>query len=478
MKTLHRFIVRSYILPCIMTFVICMFILLMQFLWRYIDDLVGKGLELHILFELMFYTSASLVPLALPLSILLSSIMTFGNLAENYELVAMKSAGLSLRKIMMPLVITTMGISVLAFYFSNFILPLANLKMGSLLYDVREQKPALQIKEGIFYNGIDGYSIRVGKKDKDGKTLYDVMIYDHSEGMGNSKVVIAKSGRMDFSADKNYLVVTLFNGSTYNDMVRNRQDQTYPFIRNSFKEQVMRFELVGFKLSRSDEQLFKDDYRMLNMWQLESNIDSLHVFGEKRKENVIPEISRIYLPKSMAYISAVVPDKKVVVGADILQGLDKSSKLRVIETATNIARSSKTYVEMVVNELKENKRAVWRNSIEWHKKLTLPFSCLVMFFIGAPLGAIIRKGGLGMPVVVSIVFFVIFYVITMSGERMAKEGALSPLVGVWLATVSILPIGVFLTYKASTDSTLFDVTALLNSIRKFFLRFSKKREAA
>ena len=249
-----------------MTFLISLFILLMQFLWKYIDDLVGKGLEWYVIAELLMYASATLVPLALPLAILVSSIMTFGNLAENYELVAAKSAGISLQRIMRPLIIAAIMISAMAFYFSNNILPFTNLKMGSLLYDVRQQKPALYIKPGVFYNGIDGYSIRIGKKGADGQSLENIMIYDHTENKGNVKVIVAESGKMEMSDDEKFLLITLYNGESYEERNnRKRNLDTHPHIRTSFKSDLIQFDLSTFKLSRTNEELFKNNYQMLNI---------------------------------------------------------------------------------------------------------------------------------------------------------------------------------------------------------------------
>lgn len=252
----------------LVTFFISLFVLLMQFLWKYIDDLVGKGLDPYIIIKLMVYVSVTLVPLALPLSLLLSSIMTFGNLAEHFELTACKSAGLSLQRIMRPLTITAVAICLTAFYFSNYVLPVANLKMNALLYDVRQQKPALLIKEGIFYNGIDGYSIRIGKKDSDGKTIEDIMIYDHTENRGNTKMILAERGKMAMSDDERYLLLTLYKGSSYEEQENRGAKITRPLLRTEFEEELVRFDLNSFKMTRTNEQLFKDNYQMLNLWQL------------------------------------------------------------------------------------------------------------------------------------------------------------------------------------------------------------------
>ena len=446
----------------------------MQFLWKYIDDLVGKGLEWYIIAKLLFYASATLVPMALPLAILLSSIMTFGNLGENYELVAMKSSGLSLQKIMLPLIITSIAISIVAFYFSNNILPYANLKMGSLLYDVREQKPALQIKEGIFYNGIDGYSIRVGKKDSDGKTLRNIMIYDHTQRVGNNKVIIAESGKMEISADKLYLILLLNNGRSYEEVADNsNRPKAHPLLRSQFKEEEIQFDLSGFKLTRTDEDLFKSNYQMLNIRQLQNAVDSLEYKNLKRKEEFNQQLSTNFYSRVNSFLS-----KKTFIDHhsninNFLNKLPKNERVKILETATSIARSAKTYIESSLNDFNNNHEIITRHKVEWHKKFTLSFACLVLFFIGAPLGAIIRKGGLGMPVVVSVIFFILFHVISITGEKFAKEGILPPYEGMWMAAAVLLPLGIFLTHKATADSSIFDIDIYIKPFRRLFSQKKK-----
>ncbi|RMG78182.1 MAG: YjgP/YjgQ family permease, partial [Bacteroidetes bacterium] len=279
MKKLHKLLLTSYIGPFLLTFFIALFILVMQFLWKYIDEMVGKGLEWYVIAELLIYASANLIPLALPMAVLLSSIMTFGNLGESYELVAMKSAGLSLIRIMKPLIIFTVFLSISAFFFSNHVWPKANLKFASLLYDIRHKKPAIDIQPGIFYRNIEGYVIRVGSKEKDGKTLYDVMIFDHVNTTENNKILYAEKGVMSFAGNDEYLELKLYNGYSYNE-IRNKEalkNRNYPLMRTHFKEQIIRFDLTGFKLKRSNQELFKNNYQMLNLAQLERQMDTLKI---------------------------------------------------------------------------------------------------------------------------------------------------------------------------------------------------------
>lgn len=464
MKKLSKLILISFLSPFAATFFVVLFILLMQFLWKYIDDLVGKGLEWYVISELLFYASATLVPLALPLAILVSSIMTLGNLAENYELVAAKSAGISLQRILQPMLITAVLVSLLAFYFSNYILPYTNLKMGSLLYDVRQQKPALYIREGVFYNGIDGYSIKIGHKEADNQTLKNVMIYDHSAQRGNSKVILAKSGKMAMSDDEKYLVVTLFEGNSYEDQQQNKSTavSSNPFLRSSFASYQIRFDLSTFKLSRTNEDLFKDNYQMLNLNQLSFALDSLNKQLKQRESEMSQSLKTYYT----AYRDSVFVNTQA--DALLASQFDTISDVSVYDNALGQARNVKSYLLSVADEKEAREKLIARFTIEYHRKFTLSIACFILFLIGAPLGAIIRKGGIGMPVVVSIVFFLIFHVISIMGEKFSREGVINPAYGMWLASVVLLPVGLFLLYKATRDSALFDLEVYDRIMKRIF----------
>lgn len=478
MKTLHKFVVKSYLGPFVFTFLISLFILLMQFLWKYIDDLVGKGLEWTIIAKLLFYVSATLIPMALPLAILLSSIMTFGNLGENYELVALKSSGLSLQRIMLPLTILSIFLSVTAFYFSNNVLPKVNLKMYRLLYDVRESKPAFKIKEGTFYSGIEGYSMRVGKKGKDGKSIEQILIYDHTSFNGNNTVLYADSGKMEMSNDKQFLIVTLYRGHRYEEVLNTRENKiTHPLVRDIFKEHIINFDMTGFKLILTDEELFKNNYQMFDINQLQDSINSMRIKSRRKKEEFYNQTSKNYYARINSFNSTVDTIIKRDSKKDFLSAYTPTEQYSIIETASNIARSAKAYTETIARDIENNDSLIDKHLIEWHKKFTLSFACLVLFFIGAPLGAIIRKGGMGMPVVVSIVFYIFFHVISITGEKSAREGVIPPYAGMWLASAILLPIGIFLSYKASTDSSLFDIDIYVRPIKKLFGRkFVKKAD--
>ncbi|MDF2436090.1 MAG: permease YjgP/YjgQ family protein [Bacteroidota bacterium] len=477
MKTLHKFILKSYVGPFVMTFFIAMFVFFMMFIFKYIDDFVGKGLGAGVLSQLFFYFSLTTIPMALPLAILLSSLMTFGNLGEHFELSALKSAGLSLQRIMFPLIVTVFLLSVGAFFFSNYILPITNQEAGSLLYDVRQSKPALLFKEGVFNNSIDGFSIRIGAKGDDGRTLKDIMIYDHRAMQGNNVVLSAKSGTMQETPDKMFLVLTLKNGVSYKEMTESEKDaRTHPLIRDKFEERVIRFDLSEFKMSRTNKDLFKSNYQMLNLAQLKQAVDSLNYKMEKRKTQFGEQLMKSYYGRSAKQLQKTDPGVKADdFDKNYFDKLSKAEKANVIETASNIVRSAKAYSESVSNDYYSDFYSVLRYEIEWHRKFTLSIACLVLFFIGAPLGAIIRKGGLGMPVVISVIFFISFHVLSITGEKVAKEGSMPTYQGMWLATAVLLPVGIFLTYKATADSTLFDVTSYFDWFKKLLRK--KKSQA-
>ncbi len=473
MKKIYWLVIKSYLGPFIMTFFITLFVILMQFLWRYIDDLVGKGLEWYIIAKLLFYASSTFVPLALPLAILLSSLMTFGNLGENYELVAMKASGISLRRIMMPLVVVSVIISVVAFYFSNNVLPIANLKFKSLLHDVREQKLALDIKEGIFYNGMEGYSIRVGKKEKDDKTIRNILIYDHTDKKGNTNVTVADSGRMALTDGGSVLVFTLYSGYNYLERTDQRQYRYQrQHQRTKFREEIRSFDLMNFEMTRTNEELFKSNYSMLNLRQLKKADDSLvsRLFeGQERMRKSTIQEFYFYNQLDSARLAILTFDKPYV--SNLLADYDESKRNELIDNAQNALRKARQNILNQMNDQESKVRLIYKHHAEYHRKFTLSVACFVLFFIGAPLGAIIRRGGLGLPVVVSVLFFVLFHILSIIGEKAVKSGVLDANTGMWIAPFILLPLGIFLTFKATTDSPLLDS----DGWRKFFGKFFKTR---
>lgn len=475
MKKVDIFILKSYVGPLIMTFFIALFILLMQFLWLYVDDLVGKGLDWYILMELLFYASSTFVPMALPLAILLSSLMTFGNLGENYELVALKSSGISLKRLMRPLVILSVLISIFAFVFSDFVLPVANLKFRSLLYDVQHQKLAFKMKEGIFNRDLGNYVLRIGSREDDGEGINDIMIYDHSQKYGNTKLTIAKSGIMKQTPNGSAVLFTLYDGVNYEEKIdQQNHRKTRPFQRMEFKEEQIRFELDN-GLGRTDENLFKSSYHMMNLEQLRTSKDSLQRELVKKRahfrrglQNRLTQYNKLDSLRLIKYSIAV--DTQQFVYNSMLFRMDINIRDKAIEKALIASRNGKSIIKSQKKDFDRRSEQIRKHSIAYHKKFTLSFACLILFFVGAPLGAIIRKGGLGLPVVMSTLFFVLYHVLSMIGERSAIADGLDIFFGMWLASMVFLPLGVFLTYKATSDAPLFDS----ETYRRMFERIQKK----
>lgn len=449
----------------------------MQFLWRYVDDLVGKGLEWNVIAQLLFYASFTFVPMALPLSILLSSLMTFGNLGERYELVAIKAAGISLRKVMAPLAIIAFLVSVGAFYYSNIVFPYANLKFRTILYDVRQKKMAFNIREGIWYSGLEGFVMKVGKKEPDKVTLRKIIIYDHSKFQGNNKLTIADSGRMEQTPDGNFLLLTMFNGNNYEEKVGRNTQEKRPFERTSFQKEIIKFDLSQFKMTRTNDEFFRSAYYMLDVKQLSYSADSLSKEVNKKALDLKRSLTSYYTFLAKAKLTDQSLKKaKIVPVTPPLTGRPPADQKIIIDNALNLARNMKSSFEFSEQTIKETSELQARYKIEWHRKFTLSLACLALFLIGAPLGTIIRKGGLGMPLVVSVLLFVAYHVISFTGEKAARSGVTEAWQGMWISTLVFLPVGVFLTYKAVTDSSLFDA----EKYRQFFERlfpFLKKKDA-
>ena len=488
-KKLDKFILKSYIGPFVLTFFISMFILLMQFLWRYLDDIVGKGLGVGVITELLWYASSSLVPMALPLAVLLSSIMTFGNLAEHYELMAIKSAGISLVKIMRPLIIFVAGVSVCAFLFSNNVMPYTNLKMKTLIYDIKQQKPEVSIPEGVFSDAIDNYSIKIGHRNRKTPMLYDIMIYNHTADNGNRDVTLADSGTMIITKDKRYMVITLYNGTNYVEEVEKRrrwEDKEFPQRTTRFKEERFMIDLSGMDFERSDESLYKGGASMLNMSQLQYTTDSLNLNYNTATNNYLNTLTKTnYFKKlefsgtdSLWYQQDASPNVAEVNIDSIFASMTQGNMAGVISYAVENARNTKNYISQSASEFQTKRKIIKRYDIEWHRKFTLSIACILLFFIGAPLGAIIRKGGIGTPIVVSVLFFVIYYVINISGEKAAKMGTWPAWLGMWISAMVFTPMGAFLTYKAVKDATFLELSTYTDFFRKVFDRMMKNRTFA
>ncbi len=462
MKTIHKFVLKAYLGPMILTFFIVMFVLLMNFVWRYIDELVGKGLSTGIIIELFTYAMANMIPMGLPLAMLLAAIMTMGNLGENYELLAMKSAGMSLIQITKPLIILTSFVAVGSFFISNNLVPYANRKMFSIIFDIRQQKQALEFQDGLFFNGIENMSIRVGRQDPDTHLLRDVLIYDNRATNGNMNTIVADSGYIRLSDDKRHLLVTLYNGETY-EQTRNSQWFNKSTLRHHrFDLQDQKIAMDGFAMGRTDANLFSNS-QTKNIAELQQDIDSLErtvnvsttrSYEPLLKEQIfVRDNSVLPIPDSLRFDKGGFRNARIT---DTLSRLPVREQNRIWNQARTLAKNSRNMFAFDESATKEALNQLYRSKVEWHKKISLPVSIMIFFLIGAPLGAIIRKGGLGLPVVVSVIFFVIYYMISLSGEKLAKEGSWNATYGMWLSTFVLTPIAAYLTYKATNDSALLD----------------------
>lgn len=482
----------------IMTFGICLFIVLMQFLWRYIDDMVGKGLGIPVLGEMFFYAALFLLPMALPLAILLASLMTFGNLGERLELLAMKSAGVSLTHIMKPLMITVGFISIGAFFFQNNAMPVVQVKLYSLLYSMRQKSPELDIPEGVFYGAITGYNVYVKEKDNATGLLKDVMIYDYSNGFNNTRVILADSGRMKTSADKLFLVLSLFNGESF----ENLKSQTgspdakaaVPYRRETFSSKDILIEFDA-NFTRTDESFMQNQYMGKNLNDLQTSIDSMTVKLDSIKELNAKSVYEMSYKRTFSKqkregteqaetnqankVDSLIniPNEAVaIINFDSLyQAQPPNDKAALLVRAKSNIESVKADYYFKAATTGDEASKVRRHLTEWHKKFTLSFACMVFFFIGAPLGAIIRKGGLGMPVVISVILFIFYYIIDNIGFKMARDGVWEAWEGMWLSSVVLAPLGIFLTYKAVNDSVILNADTYLNALKNLIGKRSGRK---
>ena len=482
----------------IMTFGICLFIVLMQFLWRYIDDMVGKGLGIPVLGEMFFYAALFLLPMALPLAILLASLMTFGNLGERLELLAMKSAGVSLIHIMRPLMITIGIISIGAFFFQNNAMPVVQVKLYSLLYSMRQKSPELDIPEGVFYGEITGYNVYVKQKDNKTGLLKDVMIYDYSDGFNNARVIKADSGRLKTSADKLFLVLSLFNGESF----ENLKNQTgsagakvaVPYRRETFgtKEILIEFDA---NFTRTDESFMQNQYMGKKLNDLQTSIDSMTVRLDSIKDLNAKSVYEMSYRRTFSKpkreegnqagssqannidsLKKKQDEPAVIIDFDSLyQAQPASGKAALLVRAKSNIESVKADYYFKAATMGDEAYKVRRHLTEWHKKFTLSFACMVFFFIGAPLGAIIRKGGLGMPVVISVILFIFYYIVDNIGFKMARDGVWEAWEGMWLSSAVLAPLGIFLTYKAVNDSVILNADTYLNALKNLIGKRSGRK---
>ena len=472
MKKIDRLILRSFIGPLLLTFSLAVLVLLMQFVWKYVDDLVGKGLEFSVIAELLLYASATFVPMALPIAVLFASIMTMGNFGEKYELVAMKAGGISVRRAMMPMALVALLLTGVAFYFANNVMPTAMLKYRVTLYDITRKKPAINIRPGEYYKELEGYVIRVGEKGRDGRELRDVIIYDHTRGNNQINVIVARRGNMQASSDNRFLRFTLYDGYSYSELSDGKNFQRRPFTTVGFTEQSINIDISSFAFNRTVEGEFKGSYTMMNIYQLDTAVARLDSSLNEKYHNyrnimVTPlrawqQSGERARAKGEKYADVLAP----------LSTLSPSDRARAYNHAHTLAINASREAQMYADTFAGEREYINRHYIEWHRKFTLSVACLLLFLIGAPFGSIVRKGGLGLPLVASVGFFVLYYVIGMIAEKAVRESAIGP-EGMWISSFVMLPIGILLTLQATTDSSFFDGS----SWRKFFSRLFRRQPA-
>lgn len=481
-KRMDIFILQSFVPLFMMTFCICLFIVLMQFLWRYIDDLVGKGLGVDVIAELFFYAALTMIPMALPLAILLASLMTFGNLGEQFELTAMKASGISLLRTMAPLIVLMVMIATGAFFFQNNVLPVAQTKMWTLLYSMRQKSPELEIPEGVFYDQIPGYNLFVQEKNRDTGVLYEMMIYDVSKGFENSSIILADSGKMSITPDKTHLFLRLWNGESFENIrdAGASNMRNVPYRRESFsqKDIMLKFDA---NFNRMDEQGMRSQYVGKNMNELQASIDSMShrvdsigdIYGTALREYPYMGLRR-YDSKTDnegRHYKLRRPDVALARPVDVdsvFRGSSSGVRINYLSQALSKAERTLEEYKYKSQTMAEEQKLIRRHAIELQKKFTLSFACVIFFFIGAPLGAIIRKGGLGTPLVISVFLFIFYYIIDNMGYKFARDGKWEVWEGMWLSAAVLLPLGIFFTYKAVNDSAVFNKDAYLNFFRRFF----------
>ncbi|MEQ1554701.1 MAG: LptF/LptG family permease [Ferruginibacter sp.] len=471
-KKLDKLILKSFIGPFIVTFFIALFVLIMQTLWKYIDDLVGKGLDFFTIIQFVWYASATLLTLAMPIAILISSIMTFGNLGESFELVAIKSSGISLLRFMRPLMWFTVLLCFTTFIFANYVIPYSQLKFVTLYKDILLKKPSLDLKQGQFYTGIEKYAIRVGKKNIDGKQIEKVLIYDQTNTL-QENTIVAQNGKMEITSDNNYLAFNLKNGTRYQEK-GNYGDSSTEYIKLEFETFKKLFDVSIFKQKKGEEDQFKNNSRMLSVRQLNKSIDSIAKVNDSVSRNFEKSLatSLPYLAKDsfLKYnpVGSIKYNKKDSIFAD-------SATAILFDRAIAKANELKNTLTFGAVDLKQKKEELISHKIEWQRKFSFSLACMVLFFIGAPLGSIIRKGGMGMPLVVAIIFFLAFHLLNMFGEKFARNDSFSPFAGMWFAVILLTPVGIFLTYKATNDSQLFNKEFYTRLYKKVKQLFPKKK---
>lgn len=481
-KKLDIYLLKNFLGLFMATFFIAIFILLMQFVWMHVKDLVGKGVEISVLAEFFIYAIASVVPLALPLAILLASLISFGNLGEKFELTAMKAAGISLFRIMQPLAIAIAVVSVGAFFFSNNVLPKSQTKLWALIFSLRQKSPELDIPVGEFYDGIGGTNVYVRHKNNKTGMLYGLMIYDFSDGFKNATVIVADSGKIQITKDKQHLLLTLYSGESFENLDQKQQDKerakkNIPYRRETFERKQL-LKDFNTELNRYDESILQDQHVAKDVVQLVKSVDSMSVLAHvKSRQQSEKLVERSYFGREELngrVLQPVMKEELTEYDVDSLFArMTPKQQFDVIDVMESRIRQQKDQIDYNAMLLDDYQRYIRKHQIELHRKFTLAFACLIFFFIGAPLGAIIRKGGLGAPVVISVIMFIIYYIIDNTGYKMAREALWPVWTGMWLSSFALLPIGIFLTYKAATDSGIFNPEVWVMAFQKAKVRIKR-----
>src|SRR5437868_6950969 len=448
---------------------------MMQSLWKYIDDLVGKGLDLLTIAKFLWYISSTLLTLAIPIAILISSIMTFGNLGESFELVAIKSSGISLLRFMRPLMWIAILLSGLSFLSANYVIPFANLKFVSLYNDIYYTKPALDLKSEVFYTQIPNFALKARKKDADGQTIHGVLIYDQTNPLQDN-CIIAEKGTMKITDNKQFMEIDLENGCRYEEKGF-ASDSSTEYIRLEFASYRKLFDLRSLRQQTTNDSIYKSQFKMQSLRQLDKSMATIRKTNDSLYRMLDRDLAFylhfVTMSDSIWKQHPAIPSKP--------ESFDKlipdSLKFATYDVATNIASNLRSSFQNRAEEIDRHEGEIRGSAIEWHRKFSLSFACLVLFFIGAPLGSIIRKGGLGMPLVIAIVFFLIFHLLNIFGEKFSKEAIAPPYIGMWLAVIILIPVGMFLTYKAMHDSQLFNKEFYFRTFASIREMFRKKKSA-
>ena len=478
-KKLDIFVLKSFLMLFAGTFFICLFIFMMQFLWKYVDELVGKGLEISVLAQFFFYSGLTLIPVSLPLAILLAALMTFGNFGERFELLSMKAAGIPLLRIIRPLIIFCAMLGCISFYFQNVIAPKAQLKLLTLLVSMKQTSPELDIPEGVFYSDIEGYNIYVKHKDRETGIMKDLLIYDLSDGFENAHIIWASEGKMEMTEDKKHLYLHLYRGEQFENLKSQSIDsKNVPYRRETFREKHLMIEFDG-GFDMVDGSYLSDRSDSKDMAAIDHSIDSLNFRADSIGRSMYKQI------KVQTYKTITVSKKDSIrIASNELPSLINTDSLlatySLAQKSEIVNNSSQTVSRLSMEweqkgkQMKDTDKKIRSHQADWHKKFTLSISCLIFFFIGAPLGAIIRKGGLGLPVVISVIIFVLYYIIDSGSTRVAKSGEMNMILGVWMSTLVLAPIGAFFTYKSNKDSIVFNLEVYTNFFRWLFgLRASR-----